>query len=198
VNAKVQSSRSVGSAVAVWFLIVLAAGATGSVARLHPPMPQVILVALTVLLIVFERRVAALRSLIGGLDPRALVALHLTRFVGIAFLIYERRGALPAAFALPAGWGDVTVATLALLLLATGGVATPGRRRLFLIWNALGLLDLLGVVVNAARIAVANPPSMRAMVHLPLSLLPHFLVPILLASHVWLFRKLRAAPAAMP
>jgi hypothetical protein len=189
---KRQGGRSIGGALVVWFLIVLAAGASGRVAMLHPPMPQLILVALTLTLIVLERSVPTLRTLIDGLDPRSLVAIHLTRFVGIVFLIDARRGVLPDAFALPAGWGDITVATLAVLLLTTGDATSPGRRKWFLIWNGLGLLDLMAVVVNAARIAMANPPSMKAMLHPPLNLLPHFLVPILLASHVWLFRRLRA------
>ena len=62
-----------------------------------------------------------------------------------------------------------------------------------------GLLDLLFVVVTAARLGMADPASMAALLRLPLSLLPTFLVPLLLASHVLLFAILgrRLAPAGV-
>jgi len=40
------------------------------------------------------------------------------------------------------------------------------------------------VVVTAARLATADPESMVALLRLPLSLLPTFLVPLIVASHV--------------
>jgi len=40
------------------------------------------------------------------------------------------------------------------------------------------------VVVTAARLGVADPESMAALLQLPLSLLPTFLVPLIIASHV--------------
>jgi len=48
----------------------------------------------------------------------------------------------------------------------------------------LGLADILFVVVTAARLGVADPESMAALLQLPLSLLPTFLVPLIIASHV--------------
>ena len=42
----------------------------------------------------------------------------------------------------------------------------------------------------AARLAAADPSSMRALLRLPLSLLPTFLVPLLIATHVWIFVRL--------
>jgi hypothetical protein len=50
------------------------------------------------------------------------------------------------------------------------------------------------VVLEAALHAWEDPASMAAMLRLPMSLLITFLVPILLASHVWIFRALRAGP----
>jgi hypothetical protein len=35
------------------------------------------------------------------------------------------------------------------------------------------------------------------MLRLPMSLLPTFLVPVIIASHVWLFGRLRAGRAAL-
>jgi hypothetical protein len=47
-----------------------------------------------------------------------------------------------------------------------------------------GLIDILFVVVTAARLVLADPASMSPLLRLPLSLLPTFLVPLLIASHV--------------
>jgi hypothetical protein len=81
------------------------------------------------------------------------------------------------------------VATLALALLATARDLATSRWRIGL-WNALGLLDLLFVVATATRLAAADPDSLSALLRLPLSLLPTFLVPLLLASHVVVFWRI--------
>lgn len=179
-----------------WFALAVVAVISGRAATLRPPAPQLVVVGLTAGLILLERRAGWLRASVAGLNVRGLVALHLTRFVGIAFLVLGRRGALAAAFAVPAGWGDIAVASLAGLLLLAGGVPAGGRRTLYLVWNGLGLLDLVFVVVTAARLALADPGSMRALFQWPLGLVPTFLVPLLLASHVWLFRRLAASKEA--
>ena len=70
---------------------------------------------------------------------------------------------------------------------------TSGGRRLYLAWNVLGLLDILGVVGTAARLALAEPGSMRALLQLPLSLLLTFVVPIIIATHLVLLSRLTPA-----
>ena len=93
------------------------------------------------------------------------------------------------SFARPAGWGDIVVATLALVLLVCWKFVAS-KRGWVGGWNALGLLDILLVVANAARHAMANPASMAALVRLPLSLLPTFLVPLIIAGHFLIFVRL--------
>jgi|GEM_PF-347630 hypothetical protein len=173
----------------VWFLIALAAGATGLTQRLHPPAPQIVLVALTAMLVTAGRFVPAFRAWVASLDWTALVAVHLTRFVGLYFLWLTSRGALPRAFAVPAAYGDIATAlgASALLLLASRADRRP---RLIAIWNAFGLVDILFVVASAATHALASPESMGALLRLPLSLLPTFLVPLIIATHVELFRRI--------
>ena len=180
----------------VWFVVAVAAGATSRIAALRPPIPQVIIVGLTILLLGLERRSGWMRASVAAVSTRGLVALHPTRFVGIVFLLLGQRGALPDAFAVPAGWGDIAVASLAAVLLLRGGAPDGRRRRRYQLWNTLGLVDLVFVVVTAARLAMTEPGSMSALLRLPLSLVPTFLVPLLLASHVWLFRRLGLRPDA--
>jgi len=169
----------------LWFLVALGLGATGGVASWRPPMPQVVLVGLTVLLLVAFVALARFRRWLRALDLRWLVAL-----VGIYFLVvYYRDGALPRAFAVPGGWGDIIVATLAFGLLAAAGELEP-KRWLVGLWNTLGLIDILFVVATASRLALADPDSLNALLRLPLSLLPTFLVPLIIADHVVVFWRI--------
>jgi hypothetical protein len=184
----------------VWLVVSLVGARSGRLQRLRPPAPQLVLVGLTAALILLTVRVKGLRAWLRDLDLRWFPGPHITRLViGLYFLRLSRDGTLPAAFGVPAGWGDAAVGSLALLLVATGPPGTPGRRRWYARWNWLGFLDLLFVVGTAARTALADPPSMNALLRLPLSLLPTFWVPILLASHIVLLRRLeRARPAVVP
>ncbi len=52
------------------------------------------------------------------------------------------------------------------------------------------MIDILFVVGNAARIGIADPAAMGALLHLPLCLLPTFLVPVIITTHILIFRRL--------
>jgi hypothetical protein len=180
----------------LWLVVAVLLGASGRLQALQPPLPQLTLLALTAGALWTTARVPAVRAWALSVDVRTLVAFHLTRFVGSYFLVLYGRGELPYAFAVPGGWGDILVASLALLLLLSGPPETARRLRAYVIWNVLGLLDILFVVATAARLAFAAPASMEALLRLPLSLLPTFLVPLIITSHVLLaIRLARAGPA---
>lgn len=179
----------------LWLLIALGLGASGRLASLHPPVPQLVLAGLTVALVLAGVAAPGFRVWLAGLNLRQIIVLHISRFVGIYFLVLYGRGELPWAFAVPGGWGDIAVATgaLALVLLVPD---LASRRGLVLTWNVVGMLDILGVVATASRLALANPDSMSALLRLPLSLLPTFLVPLIIASHLLLFTRLRVEPVS--
>lgn len=182
-------------ALAVWLGLAIALGASGRPAALRPPVPQLMVMVLTVAAALAVARVPTLRSWAMQVDLRALVALHLTRFVGLYFLLLARRGELAPAFAVPAGWGDIVVATLAIAVLAGGPAPEVTRRRALLCWNLLGLADILFVVITAARVAMADPASMSALLRLPLSVIPTFLVPLIIVSHLVIGVRLLRRPA---
>jgi hypothetical protein len=171
-------------------------GGSGWFAALRPPAPQLILAGLTIVLLLGARLWAPLRQFVATVDVRALVLFHVTRFVGFYFLALHARGDLPWAFAVPGGWGDNVVAAAALLLVLGVRPDSPRGRRAYLAWNVFGLLDILGVVLTAARLAFTDPASMRLLLRLPLSLLPTFVVPVIIATHVLMLARLaRTAPA---
>ena len=177
-----------------WFLAALVVGRLELLARLPALAPQIILVALTVLLLVACFAISAVRTWIDALDVRALVLPHVTRFVGVYFLLLYQRGVLPYAFAVPCGWGDIIVASL-----AVGVVFLPLgeklRHHVCFIWNTVGLVDILFVVFTAARIGLTRPWQLGALRVLPLSVLPTFLVPLIIATHVLIYARLvRSSP----
>jgi hypothetical protein len=176
--------------------VALVAGASDFFRSLRPPAPQLVLVGLTLALLGAARLWTPLRSFVETVDLRALALFHVTRFVGFYFLVLHGRGALPWAFAVPGGWGDNVTAAWVLLLVTLVRPHTRAGRLHYLAWNVFGLLDILGVVLTAARIAFGDPGSMRALLELPLSLLLTFVVPIVIATHVLMLKRLaRLAPA---
>jgi len=127
-----------------------------------------------------------------NVDLRWVVLFHVSRlFAGAYFLVLCQRGELPCAFATRAGWGDIIVAVLALLVI--GLMWTQFARTLLLIWNTIGLIDITFVVFSAIRFGLGHWQSMHALRELPLSLLPTFLVPVVITSHVLIFVRVTRA-----
>jgi hypothetical protein len=177
-----------------WFVLALVLGASGRLVSLAPPRPQLLLLGLTAVLIVAAIVVPSFRAWVLGLDLRSVIALHLTRFIGIYFLVLYGRGLLPFQFAVVGGWGDIAIAVTAVLWLIAAQEPLA-HRTLLTIWNLAGLVDILLVVVIAARMAMADPASMGPLRTLPLSLLPTFLVPLIIASHLLIAWRLMRVPA---
>ncbi|HEX3035843.1 MAG TPA: hypothetical protein VHT73_12080 [Thermodesulfobacteriota bacterium] len=174
----------------VWFLLALLIGASGLLASIPPPFQQAFLFSLVIVLLLLFWRSFLFREWLLSVDIRVLVLIHLSRFVGIYFLVLYSRGDLPYAFAVPGGWGDIAVAATAIpvsLFLQNEGAIS---RRILFLWNVFGLVDILLVIATASRLAMANPESMVALTRLPLSLLPTFLVPIIVFTHIIIFVRL--------
>ena len=86
------------------------------------------------------------------------------------------------------------MATLALVV-ALAPFAPATRLRAITIWNVVGTIDIALVVMTAARLGLAAPSSMRALTYLPLSLLPTLLVPLIIATHLLIFARVRRETA---
>jgi hypothetical protein len=150
--------------------------------------PQLCLAGLTLLALAVARLAADIRAFLDSIDVRWLLGIHLSRFVGAYFLVLYQEARLPYDFAVIGGVGDIIVAVGAFLLLLGAGAALFPK---FLwLWNLVGLADILFVVLTAARLTVSEPGSMIEITQLPLSLLPTFLVPLIITSHLLILLRL--------
>lgn len=127
-----------------------------------------------------------------SLNPRTLTLVQSWRILGFVFVLLQAYSVLPAIFALPAGYGDMAIGATASLV--AWKLANPGHRSTFIFWQVLGIADLVMAVSlgTTARLLSPHGTSMVAMTVLPLSLVPTFIVPLLLIFHVICIAQARA------
>jgi hypothetical protein len=199
----VRQRALVAAALAGWFSLVLTAGATGAftypgIGTAGTGLAVVIPVIVLSLLVLGTARG---RELVRRASLPALIGVHSVRVLGLSFVLLYAAKRLPAPFAPVAGWGDIAVGLLAipLALLARGRGETP--KGLILLWNVLGLADLIAAVALGATSAPGplqifhGPPSSGIMATLPWILIPCFLVPALAFLHLGTFYRLRTMQA---
>ena len=180
-------SRAGPLILALWLLVATITVAMGLLAQV--PFPPPVFVGAGVLFaVVCVVIVPGVAAWLRDLDLRVLLSFHLIRFVGVFFLWLAAQGRLPDAFARPAGIGDILTAVWAAGLLVTGN-ARPGKA--LLVWNIIGTADILFVVFNALRGIMTDPAAFGEFYHLPLGLLPTFIVPVIIVSHGVVFLRLR-------
>jgi hypothetical protein len=125
--------------------------------------------------------------------PARLALPHTLRVVGVLFLIVMAQGHLPAAFALPAGLGDIAIGLSAPFVARrlARGTGRAGALR----FNVLGILDLIvaGSIGLLLFRVVEVTPSTALLFVLPLALIPTVPVPLALALHIVSLRRLRTA-----
>jgi hypothetical protein len=183
-SAEESGGKSVILILGAWICLAAGVAVAGWVESANALGVAGIIWTLTALALLACWKVSTLQRWVMTVELRWLVLVHLTRFVGFYFFILSSRGELPFAFAAPAGWGDIIVAALAVLLLA---LSNARNWTMLIIWNTVGLTDILFVVMTALRLGLEDGRSMHALREFPLSLLPTFLVPLIIVSHVLIF-----------
>ena len=176
--------------LAVWFLFALGGSLLGFFDS-GPRPPLLLGLAAVVPVAAFVAcylTSAQFREFVLSLDLRGLALAQSFRVVGIVFVILYFLGALPGAFALPAGWGDFAIGATAPAV--AWSWKRPFPKRTFIVWNVLGILDLatamtLGVLASSSSVGIlAGDVTTRLMGQFPLSLIPTFFVPLLLIFHL--------------
>jgi hypothetical protein len=176
--------------IIVWFMLALVGSLVGVFnSEPHPPillgLAAVVPVALFALIYLES---PGFRQFISSLDLRWLTLAQTWRILGIVFVIDYARGLLPGVFALPAGWGDFAIGITAPLVAWLW--KPPYPRKTFIVWNLLGMIDLvnavtIGVLASITPVGLlAGDVSTRLMGMFPLSLVPTFFVPLLFILHL--------------
>ena len=147
---------------------------------------------------------ATFRNRIDLIPNADLICWHAIRApIGAAFLVMAQEQLLPTLFATRAGYGDIAVAFAGCGVV---GLGTNGRKcviadkRIHLLWNVFGLCDLLIAVGTGLYLGLSIPNSMDWIARLPLLMVPMFIVPLLLSTHVIMLIRLltNAKPAEVP
>ncbi|HLZ93286.1 MAG TPA: hypothetical protein VKQ28_16380 [Candidatus Acidoferrum sp.] len=195
--------------IVVWFLFALSASALQLFKNDANRIGISVAIAALVPLIVFSLWFAAspaFRQFALSLPSSTLTALQASRIIGFIFVLLQVRNILPAIFAWPAGYGDMAIGVTAGFV--AWKLANPTRRNSYILWQLLGILDLVNAVALGTTASLIDPRSvsMAPMTMLPLSLVPTFLVPLFLIFHViciaqartWKVATQRSSQAAAP
>jgi hypothetical protein len=192
--------------LALWFVVVFVLGAAGAFAQPpgSPPIP--ILIAATAPVVLFLGAYwgwPAFRAFVLRLDLALATAIQGWRAAGLGFLALYTHGVLPGAFAWPAGLGDIAIGVtapwVALALVRRPGFAIS---RGFVVWNLLGILDLVVAVSVGGLISVlasgsAGEVTTAPMARLPLVLIPAYLVPLFVMLHLAALFQARRLASSM-
>ena len=139
-----------------------------------------------------------------AIDLVLAASIQAWRFAGLGFLALYVHGVLPGVFAWPAGLGDIAIGVtapwVALTLVRRPAFAI---NRVFVMWNLLGILDLVvavsvGALSSALASGAAGEVTTGPMAQMPLVLIPAYFVPLFLMLHLAALFQARQQTISMP
>jgi hypothetical protein len=188
-----------------WFVIVVVLAASGALQYPHgigtPGLG--LAVGLPIVLIWFAiLRLPKLRNQLETAPLALLVLVNAVRILGVSFLILQADHRLPAPFAPAAGWGDIIAGVSAVPVAWMVYRRARGWKIALSAWNVFGTIDLitaisLGVLSSPGPLhRILVEPGTGLMTTLPWLLIPGFLVPLLMITHLAIFHRLIRFPFA--
>jgi hypothetical protein len=187
--------------LAAWFSAAVAVGAAGVLMPDRLGTPGVGAAVLLPILIAawLSLQWTSLKQALLGIPLAVFIAVNAVRVFGLFFVIHYAEGRLPAPFAPSAGWGDVFVGATALPVAWLVARRANGWRAAALVWNTIGFADLVLAVALGIMSAQDSPmqlfaggPDTTLMAMLPMFLIPGFLVPLLMLTHLAVLQRLAA------
>jgi len=160
--------------------------------------PKIILFStfpLVLFYLLYVQKTAWFKFLFKHIKIEQLIFIHLFRFVGVFFLLVYSYNAIPKQFAFVGGIGDIVTAALVLPVIWARKKKMPFAKILTWIWNIIGVVDILSVLVTAiviTKIAIkTNVAGVQQFGTFPFSWIPAFAPPLIIFLHVLIFRKLK-------
>ena len=179
--------------VVLWFALVLFLGAKGAFVRPPGAAPLPILAGAILPLVTFALAFfgwSGFHEKVLTAELRLLTSIQAWRAGGLGFLALAAHGVLPGLFAWPAGLGDIAIGLSApwVALALTRRPAFAASRG-FIVWNILGIMDLvvavsLGALGSGLVPGLVGAVTTAPMAQLPLVLIPAFFVPIFIMLHL--------------
>jgi hypothetical protein len=204
-GARIGTWLAVAAPLVLWLTVIWTLASRG-VFEVAPggisPLPLAIGLPVLVAFVALTRSERIAAAVVAA-TPAWLVGLQAYRVIGGNFVVLWSFGAIPGAFALPAGIGDMLVGLLALpaaFYLASGA---PGGRIAAIAWNILGIADLADAIV-LGMLSSPGPFHILALDHpnialgfYPTVMTPAFAVPLSLILHgisLWQLRHRARQP----
>ncbi|HLY25652.1 MAG TPA: hypothetical protein VKQ72_04890 [Aggregatilineales bacterium] len=177
--------------------------------EINPPGGQPIGTLVTVAFVAFGLIVGTLplvfssnyRQIVRATPSTWLIGLQMIRVIGGFFLVLLDMKLLPANFALPAGYGDVTVGVLSVVVVYLLATNKPYARSAAVLWNLLGLLDLIIALATGTTFIPAFTAQLAAT-GVSLSYLnyvlviPAYGVPLAAVAHIYSLYQLSSRHGA--
>ncbi len=192
----------------LWFAAIVALAGSGVLTwglELGAPLVALSIVVPIIVIVVLATLVPGSRRALSAIPLPALIGVHAIRIIGFLFLLLFAAGRLSAPFAPSAGWGDILAGATAVPVawaLASRGASV---RWLVLLWNSVGLLDLVTAAFLGMTSAPGSPlqlyfdpPGSSIMATLPWAMIPVFLVPQLIVGHFAVYRRLGGLAVSLP
>jgi hypothetical protein len=191
-------------AFAVWFVLIVVLAALNVFDPFRgfgvPALGFAVVVPMVVMALA-ARSSAERLARVMAMSMTALIAIHVLRILGLEFLLLWSGGRLTAPFAPSAGWGDIITGAAAVPLAWAVWREAPGWRSFAIAWNLFGAADLIAAIAFGTTSAPGTPlqlftgQSEPVMTMLPWILIPAYLVPIWLMTHVLMLVRLTARSA---
>jgi len=197
----------VGAAIGAWFVAGALLAWAGAFATDEGTWVPVIGLGIAGPIVVgawLLRRPGPVAALAERLPLGWVIRVQLFRVVGAVFLVAWALDLMPAAFALPAGVGDVAVGLAAPFAARRLERDPVGGRRTAVLWNVAGITDLvvavtLGFLTAPSHLQqLAQSDANYAITRMPFVLIPVFGVPLAILLHVVVLRRLAASAEVVP
>ncbi|MDZ7878826.1 MAG: hypothetical protein U5L45_14190 [Saprospiraceae bacterium] len=180
----------------VYFTYVAVACFKGVFAEesLPPKILQVSTLPLLLFLTLVVFNLPICKKIVANIQTADLVRLHGFRLIGGFFIILAFYGAIPLTFALIAGLGDILTAITSVFVANAIETNKPYARKLTLVWNTFGFLDIICIAVMAfvlTKIAIeTGAQGVDTLGQFPFCFIPAFAPPTILFLHLIIYLKI--------